>query len=114
MSLSGKEDSTKSLQNRASNNKTTSFCDRDTFCNKTAIPPSLIIFRKTTLVEKQKCSETGWDGMVYLEPSIVGELSHWTRKLKSRIPRKIIKEIAPQATIITDAAHSGWGATIVE
>jgi ribonuclease HI len=52
--------------------------------------------------------------MAYLEPSIVGELSHWTRKLKSRIPRKIIKDIAPQATIITDAAPSGWGATIVE
>jgi ribonuclease HI len=34
--------------------------------------------------------------------------------LKSRIPRKIIKDIAPQAIIVTDAAPSGWGATIVE
>jgi hypothetical protein len=55
-----------------------------------------------------------WDGKGYLEPSMVGELNHWTRKLKVGIQRKIVKDIAPKAIIITDAAPSGWGARIVE
>jgi hypothetical protein len=65
-------------------------------------------------LHRLKKEREGCDGMVYLELSIVGELSHWTRKIKSRIPRKIVKDIAPQSTIITDAAPSGWDATIVE
>jgi hypothetical protein len=77
-------------------------------------PLASLYLEKLHRLKNRSVQRQGWDGMVYLEPSNVGELSHWTRKLKSRIPRKINKEIAPQATIITDAAPSGWGATIVE
>jgi hypothetical protein len=62
----------------------------------------LLVSRKT----RRKAYKTGLVTTRQLA-SVVGELSHWTQKLKSQILRKIVKDISPQAIIITDESSTG-------
>jgi hypothetical protein len=50
--------------------------------------------------------------MVRLNESIKQELNTWTVWLKKNQPRSLLKPPLPQVIIMTDAAPTGWGATI--
>jgi ribonuclease HI len=41
-----------------------------------------------------------------------GDLRKWSEWIKKNIPKQIIKPQPPQALITTDAAPTGWGATL--
>jgi hypothetical protein len=56
----------------------------------------------------------GWDGLVWLEPSIIGELKHWLNQFRKRVFYRLIKPISPQTMITTDASPSGWGARLID
>jgi hypothetical protein len=56
----------------------------------------------------------GWDGVVWLEQSIIGELKHWLNQFRKCVSYRLIKPIPPQAVITTDASPSGWGASLTD
>ncbi|KAA6404151.1 MAG: hypothetical protein EZS28_000323 [Streblomastix strix] len=53
----------------------------------------------------------GWDGRVYLTTKCLAELEWWITQIYNNKPRKIIQWIQ-EAVIASDAALSGWGATL--
>jgi hypothetical protein len=107
MSSSSKKNSTKAYKTGLVTTRQLASVIGTLSATRLQFPLASLYLEKLHRLKNRSVQRQGWNGMVYLEPSIVRELSHWTRKLKSRISRKIIKDIAPQATIITDAAPSG-------
>jgi ribonuclease HI len=66
-----------------------------------------------TSILKVRCVKRhGWNGIVRLNESIKQELITWTEWIKNNQPRPLLKRPLPQAIITTDAAPTGWGATI--
>jgi hypothetical protein len=54
----------------------------------------------------------GWNGLARMNPSVLCELQTWTQWIKSICPNSLKKTPLPQAIITTDAAPTGWGATL--
>jgi hypothetical protein len=68
-----------------------------------------------TQLNKLKCQgvqREGWNGYIRLNYSVMGELRKWTQFLKENKPMPIRIDVTPQLVITTDAAPSGWGATL--
>jgi hypothetical protein len=53
----------------------------------------------------------GWEGACTPNPSHMGELKWWSRKVTEDAPRAVHKR-AVQATLTTDASPTGWGAVL--
>jgi hypothetical protein len=54
----------------------------------------------------------GWDGKVMMTRAIISELTRWTTRLKKKEPLTITRPLPVQAIITTDAAPTGWGASL--
>jgi hypothetical protein len=61
---------------------------------------------------KMAVNEEGWNGKCRLNPNVLGELKIWNKWIKENIPNELKKPEVPQAIVTTDAAPSGWGATL--
>ncbi|KAA6384586.1 MAG: putative reverse transcriptase [Streblomastix strix] len=56
--------------------------------------------------------QQGWKGILILQPKLQRDWNWWITSLKQNYPRTF-RNIAPQATLVTDASSRGWGATLV-
>jgi ribonuclease HI len=75
-------------------------------------PRASLYMMKLNKLKVRCVKRHGWNGMVRLNDSISQELKTWTEWLKKNQPRSLLKPPLPQAIVTTDAAPTGWGATI--
>jgi hypothetical protein len=76
------------------------------------IPMASLHLIKLNSLKTQAVKKYGWSGKTQLNQSILGELKTWTNYIKKNTPHVLAKPILPQAVLTTDAAPSGWGATL--
>jgi hypothetical protein len=75
-------------------------------------PRASLFMMKLNKLKTRAVKRHVWDGFARMNPSVLCKLQTWTQWIKSNHPNSLKKPPLPQAIITTDAAPTGWGATL--